>query len=548
MPAPNLQQNITEQVLNIVGGNKFGRYNKISAEQTFNMIVSDSWLVPYAGYKNVLAQSPDSEGRAIYASHTADSIFAVWGQNVYRINSSLEANYIGSLSTATGDVFIAENNNKQVAFTDYSHLYVYDYNTGDNAPAFSFMVSTVNTPQANEFLVSFDHPGYISFQNGRLIVVDSGTQFWYLSIQNAATNYTDPVTHLTTTAWPNTARYVGSVETKPDTIQACVPVPGGGNNLLVFGHNVIEFWQDVGTAKFPYQRQSTLNVDYGCLNASSIAALENNVIWLAANEQSGATIMMLRGNTVESISTDGMDFQLSDLSNPSNCTGFLFRQDGHLLYQFTFPDDNLSYVRDLETSMFFTVTDENLNYHIARNVVFYNNFYYFVSLKGGNLYEFGTQYTSLEYSSTNIHEIPRIRICPPFRLPTQRMFIIKSIGFTIENGQPNAITTTEFTTSIYIDTQDNKRLITQAGNKLISQNRFVNNSVELASEAVDLSISRDGAANFGSSMRLNMNPTGKRKSRFIFQRLGQANDCTVQLRFWGFDRFVVADGVMEVYQ
>ena len=128
------------------------------------------------------------------------------------------------------------------------------------------------------------------------------------------------------------------------------------------------------------------------------------------------------------------------------------------------------------------------------------------------------------------------------------MFIIKSVGFTIENGQPNTIKTIEYTTPIQFVTQDGQKLITQDGNFLISQNPQVNNIVELASEAVDLSISRNGAESFGSSLRLNMNASGDRRSRFIFQRLGQANDCTVQLQFWGFGRFVVTDGVMEIYQ
>src|ERR1019366_1685077 len=94
------------------------------------------------------------------------------------------------------------------------------------------------------------------------------------------------------------------------------------------------------------------------------------------------------------------------------------------------------------------------NYHPARNVVFFNNDYYFVSLNDGNLYTFGTQFSNLQYSSTDIQQMPRIRICPPIRLPSQRMFICKSVGFTIENGQPNTITDIVFSTPIEFITQD----------------------------------------------------------------------------------------------
>ena len=64
-------------------------------------------------------------------------------------------------------------------------------------------------------------------------------------------------------------------------------MPGGGNNLLVFGTAVAESWQDVGAALFPYQRNSTFNIDYGCLNPSSIASLDNIVVWLGVNSNTG---------------------------------------------------------------------------------------------------------------------------------------------------------------------------------------------------------------------------------------------------------------------
>lgn len=535
MPAPLAQQNILEVPLKIVGGNQFGRYPKISVEQTFNMIISDEFLVDYAGYKNILTQSPASKGRGIYSSSRGHLMIIVLNSQVFRINIStdgvLSSVPIGNIATSSGDVFMAENNNHQIAITDLNVIYVYNWFTGATlAPA-----SAVNP----DLLAG--HPGYISFQNGRLIVANTGTTNWYLSEINDANT------------WPNTSKFVGALQTKPDTVQAALPTPGGGNNLVLFGHTVIEQWQDIKGALFPYQRSSTLNVDYGCLNASSIAALDTSIVWLAANEQSGPTLMIMQGNAIKSISTDGMDFKFASLTNPENCTGFLFRQDGHLIYQFTFPDDNLSYSYDFSSEKFFTVTDENLDYHIARDVVFINNKYYFVSLKGGNLYEFGTKYTTLQYSDTDIQQIPRLRICPPLRLPSQRMFIGKSLGFTIENGQLNTITTVQATTtgeSDTLGTEDLFDIATESGVLIATDSdaeTIVTNTYTYASESVDLSISRDGGQSFGSGWRLDMNNTGNRKSRFIYQRLGQANDVTYQLRFNGFGRFVCTDGIVEIY-
>lgn len=533
-PAPRSTQDIQEIPLKLVGGNKFGRYVKISIEETFNMIISDDALVDYAGYANVLTQSPLLPGRAIYYSSRGNLMIAVWGGAAYSIekdNDILTATFRGNIATSSGDVFISENNNRQIGITDGVNLYVYNWGT-QAFQTLSFAVDPMTFP--------IKSPGYISFQNGRLIIVDLNTTNWYLSGENDALT------------WLSTSQRVGSLQTKPDTVQAAVPVPGAGNNLILFGHNVMELWQDVGAALFPYQRASTFNVDYGCLNASSIAALDNYIVWLGANEQAGATLMVYSGNSAQSISTDGIDFKLNNLSNPTNCTGFLFRQDGHLLYQFTFPDDNLSYVYDFETKNFFTVTDENLNYHIARNVVFFDNSYYFVSLKGGDLFQFGTQYTNFYYDVDNIQQIPRIRVCPPIRLPSQRMFIVKSIGFTIENGRPNEIQTFHHFIQgpgEIIDTEGQSDIATE-GFVLISTEGSVidQNAYTITSEAVELSLSRDGGESFGASWSLSMNRVGIRKSRFIWQRCGQANDLTIQFKFVGWGRFVAFDGVIDLYQ
>ncbi len=541
MAAPDLKQNIQTQPLGMIKGNHFGRYTKINDSQTYNFIISDGALVPYAGYKNVRTQSPAQIGRGIYSSSRGNIMLAVWGSLVFSIDANLNVIVRGSLTTGSGDVFMAENNNAEIAITDYVHIYVYNWNTK------VFYTSTFSvSPSATEFTIpaSLTSPGYISFQNGRLLVVNSGTTNWYLSQPNSAASNSPQ-------SWQSTERTVGALQTKPDTIQACVPTPGGGNTLLVFGHNVIEQWQDVALAIFPYSRASTFNVDFGTLNASSIASLDQYIVWLAGNEQSGVTLMAHIGKETKSISTDGMDFKFANFTNPTNCTGFLYRQDGHVIYQFTFPDDNVSYIYDFNTGEFFTVTDENLNYHIARNLVFYNLKNYFVSLNGGNLYEMSSNYTDYDYGNGVIREIPRIRICPPLRLPTQRYFVMLNAGFTIENGQPNTITTytNKGNEGLDLSTEGGDTITTEDGVLIADEyNAGATYDFQLASESVDLSMSRDGGVTFGSAVRQNMNPVGKRKSRFIYQRLGQANDATPMFRFNGFGRFVVVDdGQWEFY-
>jgi hypothetical protein len=492
--APRLQQQILEVTLKVVGGNRYGRYKKISAEQTFNMMVSDDALVDYAGYQNVLSltNNPNAEGRGAHASTinnymvvvVDNAVFTVTVAGTNPLSAIYSATFRGSLATSSGEVYISENNANQIALSDGLHIYIF------NTMTLAFTIAAI------DFV-----PGFLSFQNSRFICASIGEAVWRLSeLSNGL-------------LWPDDSAHVGLLQTKPDSVQAAVPMPGRGNTLFLFGTTVGEQWNDTGAALFPYQRQSSFNLDYGCINPSSIAYQGNYIVWIGVSEEAGHVVMYTTGGDIKEVSTDGIDYLFSTLQSPEDCSGFLVKIDGHLFYQFTFPSDNVSLILDLDTKTFFTVTDENLNYHIARKIVYFDNNYYFVSFTDGNLYAFGTSFTNYNYSlpnaaSPDIKEIPRIRYCPPIRFPTQRPYIVKSISFTIEQGQDNPL----------------------------------NNM------CVDLSVSRDGAETFSSQYRQYMNPTGFRKSRFIFQRCGRANDLTVQLQFWGANRFTVFDGIAELYQ
>jgi hypothetical protein len=360
--------------------------------------------------------------------------------------------------------------------------------------------------------------------------------------------------------------HVGSLQTKPDTVVAVQRFPGRGNLAYVFGKTIIEPWQDIGAPLFPYQKNSSVNIDYGCLNAATIAYNENMIAWLAANEKSGPFIAFSTGGDINKISTDGIDFKFSQLTNPSNSYGFFFRQDGHLIYQITFPDDNLTYIYDFNTKKFFSLCDQNQNFHIAKRVAFFNNAYYFVSFIDGNLYGYSTQYTTFDG-----YEIPRIRVCRNVRMPDASRFAINNLTFTLEQGtQPNVFEGSDLLA------EDGSILMTESGEDLLVSSGFqviieepledelgndllcedgsdllatvISDNPEPVPQTVALSVSKNGGESFGTYWRKELNSRGFYKNRLIFWNLGAANDFVPQLRFYGLGRFVVTDGILSVYQ
>ncbi|MFA6080763.1 MAG: hypothetical protein WC753_04805 [Candidatus Gracilibacteria bacterium] len=535
----------SQVALDIVGSTKFGRYPKISREETFNMIISDNFLVPYAGHSLVAEILQQAQGRAIYTSNRYNHMIAVISNNVYTISTNLSVTRVGQIDTYLGDVYIDENNNNQIAICDKQNIYIYNYITG------AFAKATVDGTTPLGFI-----PGYISYQNGRFIAAVLGsTSTYQLCVAGNGL------------LWPGTASYVGSLQTKPDNVIAVQRFPGRGNLLFVFGNTVTEPWQDIGAALFPYQRMSSVNIDYGCLNPATIAYNENIMVWLAANEKSGPVIAYSTGGDINRISTDGIDFKFTQLTNPKDSYGFLFRQDGHLIYQISFPTDNLTYIYDFNTKKFFTLCDENQDIHIAKRVAFFNDAYYFVSFIDGNLYQLGSQFTSY-----NGREIPRVRVCRNIRLPDASRFVVNNLTFTIEQGTQENIYQEEFLLAEdgeILDTEDGEHLYTinngltvieflplQAEDETIlltesGEELQIAVEVETAQpipQSVHLSASKNGGESFGTIWNKELNARGNFKNRLIYWNLGAANDFVPQFRFWGLSRFVATDGIVSIYQ
>lgn len=526
--------------LKMVGGTRFGRYPKISSEQSYNLIITDGFMAPFAGYKNKIPINPLGEGRAIYASNKNNVMIAVINSNVYIINSMLSyTTAIGTLATTAGsNCFIAENNNGIVLFSDYEYLYSYSYAT-----------NVLTQLTSTKLIIA--KPGYISFQNGRFIVPDTSTNLWYIS-------------NVGGTTFQATSQFQGALQTKPDTCQAAIRFPGKGNLILILGNVVTEQWQDVGAQLFPYQRTQYSNIDYGCLNPASIDENENIVCWVAGNEKSGPFILFTDGSQIKRISNDGIDFQLANLTDPTNVYGYLFRQDGHLIYIATWPTDNISYAYDFNTNEFSTLCSEKMGAYIAKEVCYFNGNYYFVSIIDGNVYEMGSDLYTYDYGNNNVFEIPRIRIPPPVRMPDQSRFITGYAGFIIEQGQ---FAFDHRDTRALLSDQQHNPITTQGGQPYLvplSQPNPPNNTQYSLNGSqqyigmgqnfrtniprVDLSLSKDGAVNYGSDVSINMRQQGKRQNRLMWWRLGASNDLSMQFKFYGLNRFVFSDGIAGVYQ
>lgn len=529
-----------EQVpINVTGSSVFGIYPKINLEKTVNMFISEDWLCNYAGYKLIRTIATSGEGRGLFHSVRGNFMLAVINNTVYYISSSLTAVPVSTtLDTTSGEVSMDENNAQQICIVDGSDAYIFHYTVTN--PTIHTLTKQ-NLPGSPYFII----PNYVSFHNTFFLIGSALTsinpQLWY-----AFTRATDITISLGTTP----AQRTFEISTKPDRALAVERLPGKGNNVLVLGQSVSEVWQQVGGTQ-NYSRATSYNIDYGCVSVNTIASNEDLVCWLGQNENNSPVILTSNGAQTNRISTDGIDHLLESIEFPQDSTAFFYRQNGHLFYHLTFFNtaDNLSLLYDFNTEQFYHASDENQNFYPARQVAYFDGNEYFVSLSDASLYQIGQQFITYKYtlsSSDPGEEIPRIRICRPLRKEDSSIFRVGMFTFWIEQGVNNWYNTGNTNCDGFLITENtNQIIVTEGGDPILSQQGlcFTDNG----RPRVDMSFSKTGNQTFSNIVGRELNQQAKFRNQIRWHRMGFANEFTIQLRFWGFQRFVTSNGVAEVY-
>ena len=523
--------------VNVCGSSQFGIYPKIDLEKTYNMFITDGWLCNYAGFQLVNEIAAQGEGRGLFHSIRGGFLIAVVNSTVYLITSSLTHQIIGNIDTQNGEVSIDENLAQQICIVDGRDAYIYHYNV--NNPTTPGTLTKQTQPLFQQFSGDPIVPGFVEYHNSFFLISSAlnsiNPQNWY-AFQRAS-----DTTISRNSEFP--------IQTKPDRAIAIQRLPGKANHILVLGEAVSEVWVQVGGAQ-NYQRVSSYSVDYGCASVSTIASSEEFVAWLGRNENNASSIMTSDGQNTKRISTDGIDHLLESLVSPEQSTAMFYRQNGHLFYQLTFfnPRDNLTLIYDFTTEKFFHVCDEKQNYHPARQIVYYNEATYFISLNNGSLYQMGDEFDTYNYElnrNAQGEDIPRMRICKPIRKEDSSIFRAGMFTFWIEQGVNNFMLSSLECDGFLITENASQILITEDGDYILSeQGMCFNNS---GRPRVDMTISKNGNQSFSNVVSRELNTQGNYRNQIRWHRMGQANELTVQLRFWGFQRFVVNNGVMEVY-
>jgi hypothetical protein len=126
-------------------------------------------------------------------------------------------------------------------------------------------------------------------------------------------------------------------------------------------------------------------------------------------------------------------------------------------------------------------------------------------------------------------------------------------GLSINSAHPNAIITEDNFNPANVDliTENNDNVIVSEFNTqpVIDGEAlpFLAPTSLTYRPRVDMSISKDCGITWSNTVSRYLNPIGERQNIITFGNLGRANDLTIKLKFWGKCRFIVRNGVVDVY-
>jgi len=560
--------NVSQVPVNTVGSSVFGRYNKISNERTYNMFIStngakpdsenfEAALVNFPGYQrvlNLLAGGP-GEGRGYYNVIRGNFTIAVVNSFVYKITYGLVATTLGLIDTSAGEVYIADNLNGQVCIVDGKNAYIYNYLT----PA-GVQKQTGGVLGTGALI-----PNYVEYHNTFFLFGNANTTangaFWYAYAYSAPTGAT-AIAQQTELA----------LQTKADFALAVKRIPGASNNVIVFGSTVAEIWTNVGGLP-NYIRNPTRNINYGCLSVATIAEGGDMMAWLATNADESPIIVAMINNQIEKISSDGIDYQLSNITVPGDSTAILYHVDGHLFYQLTFFNDadDLTLLYDFNTKMFYHLTDQNMNYHPARSMAYFNQGIYFLSLDTAAVYLLSSELTVINENvlgaanpdTTMIYTMQRHRITGHIRQANGARFRLNSLALTLEQGaDPDyselnkiALLSQYLITEVTMD-----NIVTEEGQQMIVEHP-VPDSYSFSPNygyayppydgifyqpRIDLSFSKDGGISWSNIVPHGLNPLGQYQNECHWENMGIANDICFKFSFIGNYRFIVFNALADL--
>lgn len=243
-----------------------------------------------------------------------DVVMAVGGGEIYQLSLVSNTPIVTNL---TGGTPLLDQNSPASIVVDGTNLYAANggrivYTTVDGTPAY------IPDPDAPTDVKQ------IAYLDGYILAIDGSNKFYWSDV-NAGLSWN--------------ALSFASAAGSPDTIQALRVF---NREIYLFGTRSCEQWENDGSS--PFSRVPGGMIESGCSAPFSIIQDENSLYWLDENRR----LVRFAGKSIERLSTK-YDRQFQALSKVSDCRSFKIQQDGYVLFVFTFPSADKTFVYNQTT-------------------------------------------------------------------------------------------------------------------------------------------------------------------------------------------------------
>lgn len=335
--------------------------------------------------------------RGLWTASTGE-LFAVSSNTLYKISSSFVASSIGTLTTFSGPVSMADNG-LDLVVVDGTYGYVWTF-----ASSTFQQISDPDFPGADQ----------VAFQDAYFIFNQPDTQKFFISELNATTF---------------DALDIASAEGSPDLL---VGLLSDHRDLWLFGSRSIEVWFNTNSnVDFPFERIQGAFVEHGCAAPFSIAKMNNTVYWLGSDDKGSGMVFQATGYQPQRISTHAVEQAIQGYSTIDDAVAWTYQENGHHFYCLNFSSANTTWVFDTTTSLWHErvyTNDGQLERHRANCHAFAYGQHIVGDYENGNLYDLKSSHLT-----DNGAAITRERVTPHVSSDLLNVFYSK-FQLDIETG------------------------------------------------------------------------------------------------------------------
>lgn len=202
-------------------------------------------------------------------------------------------------------------------------------------------------------------------------------------------------------------------EGRPDDVTALGTIHG---DWYALGTKGAEVFYNSGNADFPFERYPNGRLDWAIDAPHSIArGAGGYMFWLARSEQGGVQPVMARGLSVQPIGNAALDWQIGQLSQTNDATGFVHADQGHTFYVLSFPNADKTFVIEPQTGLWHERKSISIGRWRVAGHGYRNGRHLVGDYANGRVYEF--DYTKFTENGDTIERIRRFPILHKDRRP-----------------------------------------------------------------------------------------------------------------------------------